>query len=136
MLSSIVFADYLTYDADNTADTALRVAEVDAGVIYQPSENFLVRGGIGYADRKREDTNAAGVRETTQSNSGPLVRGDFRYTPEDFVLRGNAALHHRGPRPAVHRQPGRHLPAAARAAAWPAYSRTTPPPRAAATRRG
>ena len=115
VFSSIVFADYLTYDADNAAETSLRVAEIDAGVIYQPSENLLVRGGIGYADRKREDTNAAGVRETTQSDNGPSMRGDFRYTvQEDFVLRGNAALHHRGARPAVHRQPGRHLPAAAR----------------------
>ena len=49
-----------------------------------------MRGGIGYADRKREDTNAAGVRETTQDNSGPSIRGDFRYTTDDFVLRGNA----------------------------------------------
>jgi hypothetical protein len=90
VLSSIVFADYLTYDADNDADTALRVAEIDAGVVYQPGVNFLIRGGIGYADRRREDTNAAGVRETTQSNSGPSIRGDFRYTTDDFVLRGNA----------------------------------------------
>lgn len=91
VLSSVVFADYLTYDADNAADTSLRVAEIDGGFIYQPDENFFVRAGIGYADRKREDTNAAGVRETTQSNSGPSIRGNFRYNVEDdFVLRGNA----------------------------------------------
>ena len=90
VFSSIVSADYLTYDADNAADTSLRVSSLDAGVIYAPSEVLAVRGGIGYADRQREDTNAAGVRETTQSNNGPLVRGDFRYTLENFVIRGNA----------------------------------------------
>ena len=91
MLSSVVFADYLTYDADNDAKTSLQVAEIDGGFIYQPSENLFVRAGIGYADRQREDTDAAGVRETTQSDSGPSIRGDFRYNVEDdFVLRGNA----------------------------------------------
>ena len=114
MLSSIVFADYLAYDADNAAETALRVAEIDGGLVYQPSENFLLRGGIGYADRKREDTDTAGVRETTQSNSGPSIRGDFRYTTDDFVLRGNARYTTAAPDPQLHRQPGRHLPAAAR----------------------
>lgn len=90
VLSSIVFADYLAYDADNDAETELRVGEIDGGVVYQPGENFRIRGGIGYADRKREDTNAAGVRETTQSDSGPSIRGDFRYTTDDIVFRGNA----------------------------------------------
>jgi len=90
VFSSIVSASYLTYDADNDADTSLRVSSLDAGLIYEPSENLLVRGGLGYADRKREDTDAAGVRETTQSNNGPLVRGDFRYTLENLILRGNA----------------------------------------------
>ncbi len=66
------------------------MAEIDGGFIYQPSENFFVRAGIGYADRKREDTNAAGVRETTQSDNGPSIRGNFRYTTDDFVFRGNA----------------------------------------------
>jgi hypothetical protein len=90
VLSSIVFADYLAYDADNAADTSLRVGEIDAGVVYQPGANFVIRGGIGYADRQRKDTNAAGVRETTQSDNGPAVRGDFSYTTDDFVFRGNA----------------------------------------------
>ena len=90
VFSSIVSADYLTYDAENDADTSLRVSSLDAGVIYSPSETLVLRGGVGYADRKREDTNAAGVRETTQSNNGPLVRGEFRYTLENLILRGNA----------------------------------------------
>ena len=79
-----------TSPTTRSAETALRDAEIDAGLVYQPDENFLIRGGLGYADRKREDTNAAGVRETTQSNSGPSIRGDFRYTTDEFVLRGNA----------------------------------------------
>ena len=90
VFSSVVSADYLTYDAENDADTSLEVASLDAGVIYAPSEVLSVRGGIGYADRQREDTNNAGVRETTQSDSGPLVRGDFRYVLENFLIRGNA----------------------------------------------
>jgi hypothetical protein len=90
VLSSVVFGDYLTYEADNAAETSLRISEIDAGFIYEPSEVLYLRAGIGYADRKREDTDAAGVRETTQSDSGPSIRGDFRYTLENFVLRGNA----------------------------------------------
>jgi len=100
VFSSIVSADYLAYDADNASDTALRVGSVDAGLIYQPSENFLVGGGIGYADRKREDTNSAGERSTTQSDNGPLVRANLRYNVEqDFVLRANAAYTTAAPDP-------------------------------------
>ena len=49
VFSSIVSADYLTYDADNDADTSLRVSSLDAGVIYSPSETLVLRGGLGYA---------------------------------------------------------------------------------------
>jgi opacity protein-like surface antigen len=99
VFSSIVSADYLTYDADNATDTSLRISSIDAGVIYTPNEQLVVGAGIGYADRKREDTDADGVRETTQSNNGPLVRGDFRYTLENLILRGNAAYTTAAPDP-------------------------------------
>lgn len=100
VFSSIVSGDYLAYDADNTAETSLRVSTLDAGLIYEPSANFLVGGGLGYADRQREDTNGAGVRSTTQSNNGPLVRANLRYNvEEDFVLRANAAYTTAAPDP-------------------------------------
>ena len=99
VLSSIVSGDYLTYDADNAAETSLQVSSLDAGLIYEPNENLLLGGGLGYADRTREDTNNAGERLTTQSNSGPLVRANLRYTLTDFVVRANAVYTTAAPDP-------------------------------------
>ena len=38
MLSGALFGGYYYYNADNAPETEIRVAEADAGVIYQPSE--------------------------------------------------------------------------------------------------
>ena len=90
VLSSQILADYLHYQAENTTDTELDNAEVTAGVVYQPSETLQVSGGVGWAKRKRYDTDAAGDQQTTQNNTGPSVRGAFSYTTDELTFLGNA----------------------------------------------
>lgn len=89
VFSSIVAAEYYHYEAENNAETELTISEIDAGIVYEPDENLRLRGGIGYADRQREETRG-GTRQTTQNDQGPTLRGDVRYLTDDFVLTGDA----------------------------------------------
>jgi hypothetical protein len=89
VLSGSLFGGYYYYNADNDADTEIRVAEADAGVIYEPSDVMRLGFGLGYADRRREDTDALGVREETEHETGPVVRADLRYVLPDFTVTGN-----------------------------------------------
>ena len=89
VFATVAGLGYYWYSADNTTDEEITVAEGDFGIAYTPTENFRIRGGLGYADRKRDQT-IAGVRDTTEHNTGPVVRGDFRYVQEDFTLIGEA----------------------------------------------
>ena len=51
VFSSIVSADYLTYDADNATDTSLRISSIDAGVIYTPNEQLVVLPQLPFASQ-------------------------------------------------------------------------------------
>lgn len=87
--ATVAGAGYYWYSADNTTDEEITVAEGDLGIAYTPTENLRIRGGLGYADRKRDQT-IGGLRDTTEHNTGPVVRGDFRYVQENFTLLGDA----------------------------------------------
>ena len=89
VFATVAGLGYYWYSADNTTDEEITVAEGDFGIAYTPTENFRIRGGLGYADRKRDQT-IAGVRDTTEHNTGPVIRGDLRYVQEDFTLIGEA----------------------------------------------
>lgn len=91
VFSGALLGSYYLYQADNVQDTEIRVAEIDAGVIYEPSENLYIAAGLGYADRQREDT-IGGVRQTTQDETGPTARAQVRYTSDDFVLNFNGRV--------------------------------------------
>ena len=92
VLAGQVIGNYLYYDAQNPANTQIRRGQVGVGVVYTPSEIPELGLGIDYADRQREDT-VAGVRETTESDTGPGINGEFSYDATDFVVvSGNAAL--------------------------------------------
>lgn len=91
VLSSVVFGSYYYYTSDDNTDNEVRVAEGDIGLSYEPSENLRVRGGLGYADRTRDQT-IGGVREETQHDTGPSFRGDFRYVLPSLTLFGNARV--------------------------------------------
>lgn len=89
VFATVAGAGYYWYSADNDTDEQITVAEGDLGFAYTPTENFRFRAGLGYADRKEEDT-IGGVRDTTQHNTGPVVRGDFRYVQENYTVFGDA----------------------------------------------
>ena len=89
MLSGALFGGYYYYNADNDQETEIRVAEADAGVIYEPSEVLRFGVGLGYADRQREETSRDGVRDEAEHETGPVVRADLRYMLPDFTVSGN-----------------------------------------------
>lgn len=91
ILSTIVAVGYYNYSADNTSETEISVGEIDAGLVYQPDENIRVRGGVGYADRKRSEL-VGGDRETTDANSGATLRGDFSFVQDDYTIVGDGRL--------------------------------------------
>ena len=69
MFSGALFGGYYYYNADNPQETEIRVAEADAGVIYEPSEVLRLGFGLGYADRRREETTGTGC--ATRSSTRP-----------------------------------------------------------------
>ena len=89
VFATVAGLGYYWYSADNDTDEEITVAEGDVGIAYTPSENLRIRGGLGYADRKRDQT-IGGVRDTTEHDTGPAVRGDIRYVLPDFTLFGEA----------------------------------------------
>jgi hypothetical protein len=91
VFSTIVFGSYYYFSSDTDEEDELRVAEIDAGLVYEPSNNLRVRGGIGYADRRREET-IDGVREQTEHDTGPSIRGDFRYVLPSLTVIGEGRL--------------------------------------------
>jgi hypothetical protein len=97
VFSTALFGSYYYY-SDET-DDELRIAEAEAGLVYEPSEVLRIRGGLGYADRNREETLANGDRETTQHDTGLTARGDFRYIVPDWTLLGEARWTAAAPEP-------------------------------------
>lgn len=91
VLSTVVSAAYQVSKTENNVDTEVRTASVDAGLAYELSETLRVRGGLGYADREREqDVSPSDSNRTTESDTGPLVRGDVRYITANVTLLASA----------------------------------------------
>ena len=91
VLSTVVSAGYDYDTSDDNLGTQVRTASVDAGLAYERSETFRVRGGIGYADREREqNVSFTNTNRTTERNTGPLVRADARYITENVTFLVNA----------------------------------------------
>lgn len=91
VLSTVVSAGYDYDTSDDNLDTQVRTASFDAGLAYELSETFRVRGGIGYADREREqDASFNNSTRTTERDTGPLVRADMRYVTADVTFLANA----------------------------------------------
>ena len=87
VLSTVVSAGYDYDTSDDDLDTQVRNASIDAGLAYERSETFRVRGGIGYADREREqNVSFTNTNRTTERNTGPLVRADARYITENVTF--------------------------------------------------
>lgn len=91
VFAAALFGGYTYYTAEDNINSELNIAEAEAGLVYQPSENLRLRGGIGYADRHREgDDIVTGERHTIQDNQGVTLRGDLNYVLPNFTLFGNA----------------------------------------------
>ena len=90
ILSSGVVASYDYEKAENATDNEIRTAAIDAGFIYDPSENLNITAGLGYEQRQRLQT-FSGEQFTTEDNWGPAVRGSISYdTPEEFSIVASA----------------------------------------------
>lgn len=94
VLSAGLFGNYLYYSAENDADTEIRVAEGDAGIIYEPSDVLRVTAGLGYADRERKDND-----EVTDSDAGPTIRGNVNYILPDFTVNADGRFTTAAPDP-------------------------------------
>ena len=93
VLSAAFGGGYSFYSADNLRETEIRTAEADAGVIYEPNEALRLDVGLGYADRRKEETLDAGEadeRRVDDDRSGPVVRGGLRYQFEDVLVVADA----------------------------------------------
>lgn len=91
VLSTVVSAGYDYDTSDDDLDTQVRTASIDAGLAYERSETFRIRGGVGYADREREqNVSFTNTNRTTERNTGPLVRADARYITENVTFLVNA----------------------------------------------
>jgi hypothetical protein len=87
-----LLAGYSFYEADDAAETEIRTAEIDAGVILRPSEVLELSGGIGYADRREEELVEDGEREVVADDQGPVLRAGLGYAFQDFEVQANARL--------------------------------------------
>lgn len=91
VFSTALFGSYYYYNSDVDTNDTLRIAETEAGLVYEPSEVLRIRGGLGYADRNRDETDiATGERVETQHDTGLTARGDFRYVLPEWTVLGEA----------------------------------------------
>ncbi len=88
VMSSAITGSYYRYEAEDDEDTEISVAELDAGLDYEVTEYLSVGAGLGYADRRRDET-INGERVRTQDEQGPTFRARVAYDFEDFTVTGN-----------------------------------------------
>ena len=92
VLSGALLANYYYYATEAGTESTVNIAELDAGVIYEPSEELSFNIGLGYANRQRRET-IDGVRQTTEDETGPVVRGAVDYAvADDLALSANARV--------------------------------------------
>ena len=88
VMSSAITGSYLRYEAEDDEDTELSVAEIDAGLNYAVTQYLTVGAGLGYADRRRDET-IGGERVRTEDEKGPTFRASVNYAFEDITLVGS-----------------------------------------------
>mgnify|MGYP002136660744 CR=1 FL=1 len=125
ILASRVTGDYLYYNADNSDQTELRRASVGAGVVYTPDVNTSLGLGVNYADRQRKDL-VNDALETTESNNGPGITGEFSYTTEELVFSGEGEWSSAAPTTRRSARPSRKPPTSSRARPPTATMSVTP----------
>jgi hypothetical protein len=93
VIAGTLGAAYSDFQAENRRETEIREAEIDVGVIYEPSEVLQASFGIGYARYERDELGEDEDRE----DSGLVLRGGLRYAFEDVTLVGTARLTNAAP---------------------------------------
>ena len=93
---------YSRYEAENAQETRIRQGEVEAGVIYDPSEALQLRFGAGVATYKREQRPALGngqfgTRQTVDDDTGYVLRGRARYAFEEATVNAELRLTNAAP---------------------------------------
>jgi len=88
VLSAALLGAYYYYDAENVQETEIRTGEIDAGVIYEPSDVLRLDVGLGYADRSKREFQ--GGERVYDDRSGLVVRGALRYEFDDVVVNASA----------------------------------------------
>lgn len=88
VLSGALFGSYTYYDAENDQRTEIRTGELDAGVIYEPSDRLRIDAGLGYVDRSKEET--VGGQRVDDDRTGPVARAALRYEFEDVLVNATA----------------------------------------------
>ena len=87
VLSSIVAAGYEYQNADDDANTEINNTEFDIGIVYDPSDDFSMTVGGGYANREERTTDETGDR-STDTTPGIALRFLANYETDylDFNL--------------------------------------------------
>jgi hypothetical protein len=92
VLSGSLLGSYYYFDTEAGTESTVNEAEIDVGLVYEPSTELSTRLGIGYADRTREET-IDGERLTTEDNTGVTLRGGLNYTAaDDLIIIADARL--------------------------------------------
>lgn len=91
VLGGQILGNYSLFEAENVSETEVRIAEVEAGLVYQPSDILRLNGAFGFASRVREET-LQGERVSVEDDQGPALRGGILYEGEAFTVDGNARL--------------------------------------------
>lgn len=91
VLGGQLLGNFYYFDAENLTETQIRLAEIEAGVVLQPSEILRLTGALGVANRIEERL-VGGERVTVADDTGPAARAGLRYETRAFVVDGNARV--------------------------------------------
>jgi hypothetical protein len=81
-ISAAANADFRLTDIDNAADTTIRTADVDIGLVLEPAADFSLGFGVGIGEEVRRAT-IDGDRRTIVSESGLTLRANLAYRPTE-----------------------------------------------------
>jgi hypothetical protein len=97
-LGGQLLGNLYSFEAENLVETRVRIAEIEAGVVLQPSEILRLTGAVGLANRTEEQL-VGGERVTVEDDTGPALRTGLRYEGQAFLVDGNARLSTAAPDP-------------------------------------
>jgi len=92
VLSGSLLGSLSHSDTEVGTESTIDIAELTAGIVYQPSDVLSANLGLGYSDRTREET-INDERRQTEDFQGVVVRGGLNYdVADDLLLTVNARV--------------------------------------------